>query len=339
MPIKEVLQDTYTHFQHSSKRQQILQEFREFTDTATYKLVQHCSTRWLSLQTCVNRYLQQWPALEAYFTIHNESERRGSCVARVVENLQDPLLPLTFHFLSYILKPLNGFNTDFQNGDAMAGHLHEEMRVIRTVMSKFVKMHVIKSAADVTKVDYATRHNQHDDDNIGVGQDARNYMKSDDVTSQTKANFFSKVRAFYMEMTEKMLSKFPSATWPFALGVGTVDAIQDEFLIAHSSRPAYKNGLPLDPYWAAMLKVVTSLQKVRFSTLVPLAFAALSLPHSNADPERCFSSLKKIQRDDRGNLNKNAINALLSLKYNFKTPCFKTDIMSDTCAEARKVCN
>ncbi|XP_052777698.1 serine/threonine-protein kinase MARK2-like [Mya arenaria] len=114
MPIKEVLQDTYTHFQHSSKRQQILQEFREFTDTATYKLVQHCSTRWLSLQTCVNRYLQQWPALEAYFTIHNESERRGSCVARVVENLQDPLLPLTFHFLSYILKPLNGFNTDFQ---------------------------------------------------------------------------------------------------------------------------------------------------------------------------------------------------------------------------------
>ncbi|XP_052789266.1 uncharacterized protein LOC128223865 [Mya arenaria] len=97
----------------------------------------------------------------------------------------------------------------FQNGDAMAGHLHEEMRVIRTVMSKFVKMHVIKSAADVTKVDYATRHNQHDDDNIGVGQDARNYMKSDDVTSQTKANFFSKVRAFYMEMTEKMLSKFP----------------------------------------------------------------------------------------------------------------------------------
>ncbi|WAR25625.1 hypothetical protein MAR_011329, partial [Mya arenaria] len=115
---------------------------------------------------------------------------------------------------------------------------------------------------------------------------------------------------------------------------GTVDAIQDEFvdyqLMAHCSLPAYKNGMPVDPYWAAMSK------KVRFPTLVPLAFAALSLQHSNADPERCFSSLKKIQRDDRGSLNKQAINALLSLKYNSKTPCFKTEITSDMCAEARK---
>ncbi|XP_052776722.1 uncharacterized protein LOC128214337 [Mya arenaria] len=170
-----------------------------------------------------------------------------------------------------------------------------------------------------------------------------------------------------MEMTEKMLSKFPvnnpiikslgflrpelrDSTPPKSvcdqavrLGVGTVDAIQDEFvdyqLMAHSSLPAYKNSMPLDPYWAAISKVVTPLQKVRFPTLVALAFAALSLPHSNADPERCFSSLKKIQRDDRGNLNKQAINALLSLKYNSKTPCFKTEITSDMCAEARKVCN
>ncbi|XP_060556756.1 uncharacterized protein LOC132717332 [Ruditapes philippinarum] len=114
MPVEEVLQDTFTHFQHSSKRRQILQDFREFTDTTTYKLVRHCSTRWLSLQTCVDRYLQQWPALEAYFTSHDDAEKRGSRVFRVVECLQDPLLALIFRFLSFILVPLNDFNTTFQ---------------------------------------------------------------------------------------------------------------------------------------------------------------------------------------------------------------------------------
>ena len=56
--------------------------------------------------------------------------------------------------------------------------------------------------------------------------------------------------------------------------------------------------------------------KLRFHRLSTVAIAALSLPHSNADPERCFSILRKIQTDQRGNLCQKTINSLLSVKFN-----------------------
>ncbi|XP_060556758.1 uncharacterized protein LOC132717334 [Ruditapes philippinarum] len=98
----------------------------------------------------------------------------------------------------------------FQNGDSMAGHMHSELvRVIRTFMAKFVKMETITAAADVTMVDFKMRTNQHDEELLAVGMKARGYLDNNDVNPQIKAQFFSKVRAFYVEMTEKMIAKFP----------------------------------------------------------------------------------------------------------------------------------
>ena len=59
--------DLFYHFDKSAKRKEELQEFREFTGTKQLKIVKHCKTRWLSLEKVVQRTLQQWPALYAYF--------------------------------------------------------------------------------------------------------------------------------------------------------------------------------------------------------------------------------------------------------------------------------
>ncbi|KAH3725420.1 hypothetical protein DPMN_051253 [Dreissena polymorpha] len=88
---------------------------KDFTTMDNYKLVCHCGTRWLSsLQSCVERFLQHWPALTAYFQSNNDAEKPGSRVAGFAQNLQDPLLALNFRFLAFILDPLNTFNTKFQ---------------------------------------------------------------------------------------------------------------------------------------------------------------------------------------------------------------------------------
>jgi len=80
--------------------------------------------------------------------------------------------------------------------------------------------------------------------------------------------------------------------------------------MTRDSLPMYEKGMALDSYWTAMSKVMTPLQKARFPTVVPLALAALSLSHYNADQGRCFSCLEKIQWDDRENLFKHTVNAL-----------------------------
>lgn len=57
--------------------------------------------------------------------------------------------------------------------------------------------------------------------------------------------------------------------------------------------------------------------------------ALLCIPHSNAQSERVFSMLKKIYTDQRSDLCKETINALLSVKMNTKECCNKTNLDSD----------
>jgi len=71
--------DVYFHFNHSSKRKEEYQEFLEFCDVATLKILKHASTQWLSLEKCINCFLLQQPALLSYFESHEDREWPG-CV-------------------------------------------------------------------------------------------------------------------------------------------------------------------------------------------------------------------------------------------------------------------
>lgn len=73
----------------------------------------------------------------------------------------------------------------------MAGYLHTEMiRVIRTFMGKFVKTSVINSASDLTKVDFTSIANQHNDDLLAIGMAARTYLaENDELHPDLRATF------------------------------------------------------------------------------------------------------------------------------------------------------
>ena len=64
----------------------------------------------------------------------------------------------------------------------------------------------------------------------------------------------------------------------------------------------------------------------------------LTLPHSNADTERVFSMLKKIQSDSRDNLADNTIHSLLSVKINNPVECHKYKPESDFVRTAKSAC-
>ncbi|XP_013858856.1 uncharacterized protein LOC106514241 [Austrofundulus limnaeus] len=64
VPVEDILVGIYTHFDKSAKRCEIYKEFVDFTDSDHLKLLRYCSTRWLSLLTCIQRVLNQWDALQ-----------------------------------------------------------------------------------------------------------------------------------------------------------------------------------------------------------------------------------------------------------------------------------
>ena len=97
----------------SVKRKKEFEEFQEFTGVALQKVVKFCSTRWLSLHRAVSRYIEQWPALKAYFNSHADVEKAGK-VKNAAKQLNSNEMKFYYLFLEYILVPLNRFNVMFQ---------------------------------------------------------------------------------------------------------------------------------------------------------------------------------------------------------------------------------
>ena len=72
-----------------------------------------------------------------------------------------------------------------------------------------------------------------------------------------------------------------------------------------------------------MGKGKTSTGSHRSATLCAVVLPLLSLPNSNADSERGFSMVKKIDTDSRSDLGQDTICALFSCKLNTEDSCFK----------------
>ncbi|XP_045216160.2 uncharacterized protein LOC123566277 [Mercenaria mercenaria] len=189
--VVDLLIDTFYYFLHSSKTKEEYQGFVDFVELEDPgKLLKHCPTRWISLHKCVKQSLVHWPALKSYFDSQPEVEKKGSRVKRCASKLHDEVLYMTYLFLDYILEPIIGFNTTFQANEAMVGYLHPEMkRFFKTMLSKFVKIRVITSATNVTKVDFKNP------DNLAVGMGVREYLSSNpDIDSRAVETFFKQDR-------------------------------------------------------------------------------------------------------------------------------------------------
>ena len=96
----------------SAKWRELLHEFQEFADVEHLEIIKHCQTRWLSLQRVVERVVNQYPALSAYFA----SVDGGDTVRlkRLVAYFKDPYSKLIRLFLQFILPILTEFNKLFQ---------------------------------------------------------------------------------------------------------------------------------------------------------------------------------------------------------------------------------
>ncbi|KAJ4946593.1 hypothetical protein JOQ06_024257 [Pogonophryne albipinna] len=175
-PIEEVLQAIYSHFDISAKRCELYKEFVEFTDTDTLKLLRYCATRWLSLLSCINRVLNQWNALLAYFESHEDVEKPGK-VRMLAGHLSSKETKFFFFFLSHALKPLVDFNVAFQAEGVMVHRLHKKMcSLIRRYLGRFLPAHLI---ADVPlkEIQFQDTSLQFPDEDLFIGDQAQTFLE------------------------------------------------------------------------------------------------------------------------------------------------------------------
>ena len=107
--IDQLFIDVFYYFYHSSKRnQEFCNLWCSLFTTEPEVILKHCPTRWLSLLHCVGRYLSQYDGLKSYFLSCDEQSAK---VRSISERLGNPLTRPLLLFLSYILPPIDRFNS------------------------------------------------------------------------------------------------------------------------------------------------------------------------------------------------------------------------------------
>ena len=110
--VEQLLRDVVYHFEYSPKRRAALLDFQAAEGCDYHQLIKPASTRWLSLEACANRVLEQWDALLAFFT-HCPSAKTDKAIW-IKERLEKPSTKIYLNFLSAVLPIFNNFNKQFQ---------------------------------------------------------------------------------------------------------------------------------------------------------------------------------------------------------------------------------
>ncbi|XP_061162630.1 uncharacterized protein LOC133171854 [Saccostrea echinata] len=366
LPVDDLLVDVYYHFHHSALRKETYKEYLDFCDVDPSKLLKHCSTRWLSLEKCVKRLLHHWPALTSYFNSHSDVEKPGR-VKRVAELLRSHEMRMTFHFLGYVLEPLNEFNTTFQADESRIGYLGEEIhKLLRKFLGRFIKAGIIKNSKDLISVDFQNPENQLQDNILAVGILTRFYIaeNDEDIPPVDLAIFFQNVRGFYCAITKKMLKHFPfkdpvvnnlgflnphrreetslqsiveiARRFPAIVQEKDFPKLEEEYLDFSVSPdcdlPNFEKGQTrIDSFWGEMGKITNKVSGTpRFPILNKIAQSMCCIPNSNADCERVFSLVRKIQTEQRASMDNQTLCSLLCAKINCKEECHQVKPSKDT---------
>ena len=64
--LEDLTTDVWYYFQKSPRRLRQFEEFQSFEECKPHKLLKACQTRWLSLDACVNHFIEQYEALLSF---------------------------------------------------------------------------------------------------------------------------------------------------------------------------------------------------------------------------------------------------------------------------------
>ena len=142
--VSDILVDLYYWFDHSSKRKNLLVEYSGFCDQEYHQVIKYASTRWLSLEKCVTRALQQYESLKSYFLSEKSSQARFK---RLQAAFHDPMTEVYLLFYQSALQIFIQLNQFLQRGDPLIGAVSQALqRFQRLLACKFIPPAIVKAA-------------------------------------------------------------------------------------------------------------------------------------------------------------------------------------------------
>lgn len=340
---EDFVRGVYSYFSHSAKRLHEFKQFQQFTETKPHKLLRPCQTRWLFLQQCVHRIVEQWNALLSYFAHVSQTERLLQA-ERIHSCLSNGHFKLFFYFLDFILPKFTNFNKLYQSQTPNLHVLHKNVQMLyKELLSYYIQPTYLRTS-NLADIDPAAETSMLQLNQMYLGVNvAQELIKPFILANRPLVeNFLVRCRDFYVTAAKEIRKRFPihdstirhlevlSPTCSHAefssLGqliqrfpnlVEGVNAqtLDDEWRrLSLVDIPFSYNEMPVDEYWGRISAITDGTEALQFPVVAKFMKQLLVLPHSNADTERIFSQINLIKSKVRNKLTTETVNSLLSTK-------------------------
>ena len=339
--LEDLCRNIYAHFSRSALRQKDFEQFQAFVEVQPHKLLRLSQTRWLSLESCVTRVLEQWEALRLYFVGFIAEKKDPSYTTESILNgLNNKFVLAQLEFLSAQLRRLNEFNTKFQTTEPMLHHLREEVgKLLRDILSDFIILDVVrKQDPFIIDVNCAEIRVPLEDVYVGILATTTLNECRNDPASVLRVK--QACLDFLIELIKQIRSRFdmrspifrlvefliPSnavkcsptslhelfSTFPYLVEVADVVSADLEW-----RKQSLEESTVLTPdessiiCWQKRLNAKAIDGSLKYPNLRKVVACMLSLPFSNASVERVFSLLNLINTHSRNSLKRETLVGLM----------------------------
>ncbi|KYN09439.1 hypothetical protein ALC57_18445 [Trachymyrmex cornetzi] len=250
-------------------------------------------SRWLILQKCVVRILENWNVLQNYFVLAVVEDKLKSAEV-ILSHLNDDIFKAYFLFLKYVLNFFNSFNALFQSRECenLLKLLPLECRQqIKLACLDFYKTAVQEMLKRLPYKDPLFEHLTFLDPKIALYDENR--IKIKDLSH-------------------------------IAVIIENIDITQLDFewrilpSIFDDEQTKELASLEIDEMWGKILAHKDFNDEIMFPNLQLLVEAVLSLPHSNAEAERIFSIVTDAKNKKRNRLSNDTVSAICVTRSSFQ---------------------
>ncbi|XP_054722965.1 uncharacterized protein LOC129232887 [Uloborus diversus] len=209
--VELLIVDLYYFFKHSSAKSADLKELQEQLSVADRVLVRHVSSRWLTLETSLIRFIDMFELINTFFRKGLSSKSRDGARCKLIKQaLHDKSLLPKALFLRNVSDILNRFVGLFQTEAPLIHILYDEMvSLVKTLLGRFLTNSFFQNlpgtdlkVLDVSKAEYWKTASA-----IDIGLDTQKAMAS--LSDTEKKSFYLGARSFYLACTKKLLKTLP----------------------------------------------------------------------------------------------------------------------------------
>ena len=142
---EELLVDLYYWFDKSTKRKGILVEYMQFCDKEYGKILKHSSTRWLSLERCIQRTIEKYAGLKSYFLSEDLADARFKRLHTAFEN---PLTEVALFFHDASIQLFTNFNKLLQSDEPSIHIVYDSViKLANTLGNRIIKVAVMSKTS------------------------------------------------------------------------------------------------------------------------------------------------------------------------------------------------